>query len=238
MKDWKQLTSDSKEKDEVIMNNLQVFENKEFGEIRTLQEDGNIWFCGADVCRALGFVKSATQVIQMHCKTPGVLKRYIGVQTGLKKDGSPATQKVSMIYINEPNLYRLIIHSRLPAAEKFEKWVFEEVLPAIRQNGCYGYPSKATSVGEIVNLIKVTRETMQEQGKTPEEIAATVKDIGQQFGIRLTNWLVAPEKVTMDDVDEAIDYIYDSISQGKRRPKFENFLIHVSVQRLEGGKGE
>ena len=141
-------------------------------------------------------------------------------------------------YINEPNLYRLIIHSRLPAAEKFEKWVFEEVLPAIRQNGCYGYPSKATSVGEIVNLIKVTRETMQEQGKTPDEIAATVKDICLQFGIRLTNWLVAPEKVTMDDVDEAIDYIYDSISQGKRRPKFENFLIHVSVQRLEGGKGE
>ena len=212
----------------INMNELQVFKNEEFGEIRTMEENGNVWFCGADVCKALGFT-NPRKALGDHCKEKGVTKRDT-----LTKGGN---QQVA--YINEPNLYRLIIHSRLPSAEKFEKWVFEEVLPAIRQTGKYEkFPGKSTSVGEIVNLIKVTRETMQEQGKTPEEIAATVKDIGQQFGIRLSRWVVEPEKVTLEDVGEMIDFVYDNVGKGKRKPKYEDFLIHVSIQRLEGGTGE
>lgn len=218
------------------MNDLQVFNNSEFGEIRTIQEDEVIWFCAADVCNALGFKDNVSYTLKSHCKAPGVVKHNTGVQTGVKADGTPAIQQIPMLYINEPNLYRLIVHSRLPTAEKFEKWVFEEVLPTIRKTGRYAPALKTSSVGEVVSLIRVTRETMQDQGKTPEEIAIVLKDIGQQFGIRLSRWVVEPEKVDAEDLKEAVDYVYEHTVKGKRKPKFEDFLVHVSVQRLEGGK--
>ncbi|MBR3632733.1 MAG: hypothetical protein IKN49_06740 [Elusimicrobiaceae bacterium] len=219
------------------MNDLQIFKNREFGEIRTIQEDEVIWFCGADVCKALGFANTADG-LRKHCKMPGIVKRYTGVQTGIKADGSPAIQQIPMLYINEPNLYRLIVHSRLPSAEKFEKWVFEEVLPTIRKTGNYAPALKNASVGEVVSLIRVTRETMQDQGKTPEEIATVLKDIGQQFGIRLSRWVVEPEQVNTEDLNEAVDYVFNTYTpgKGKRKPKYEKFLVHVSVRQLEGGK--
>lgn len=220
------------------MNDLQVFKNREFGEIRTIQEDEIIWFCGADVCKALGFKENVSNLLQKHCKTPGITKRNTGVQTGIKADGSPAIQQIPMLYINEPNLYRLIVHSRLPSAEKFEKWVFEEVLPTIRKTGNYAPALKNASVGEVVSLIRVTRETMLDQGKTPEEIATVLKDIGQQFGIRLSRWVVEPEQVNAEDLNEAVDYVFNTYTpgKGKRKPKYEKFLVHVSVRQLEGGK--
>ena len=67
----------------------------------------------------------------------GGTKCSIGVQTGKKADGSPAVQMVEMLFIPEGDLYRLIAHSKLPSAERFEQWVFDEVLPAIRKHGAY-----------------------------------------------------------------------------------------------------
>ncbi|WP_236650853.1 P22AR C-terminal domain-containing protein [Mannheimia pernigra] len=84
------------------------------------------WFCGTDVCSILGYTNSR-KALQDHCKEAGVTKRYISHPSGRKE----------AIFINEPNLYRLIIKSRKPEAEKFEAWVFEEVLPQIRQTGQY-----------------------------------------------------------------------------------------------------
>lgn len=85
------------------------------------------WFCGADVCQILGYVNESL-TLQKHCKENGVSKRYL-------TDKMQRQQKA--IFINEPNLYRLIIKSRKPEAEKFEAWVFEEVLPQIRKTGKY-----------------------------------------------------------------------------------------------------
>ena len=216
----------AKKTEGIRINDLQVFKSNEFGEIRTIQENGVIWFCGSDVCKALHFTNSR-KAVNDHCKKDGVTKRYIIDRLNRKQ---------LTAYINEPNLYRLIIHSRLPSAEKFEKWVFEEVLPAIRRTGRFSCTMKPASIKEVVNLIKVTRETMQDQGKAPEEVATVVKDIGQQFGIRLSRWVVEPEKVDAEDLKEAVDYVYEHTVKGKRKPKFEDFLVHVSVQRLEGGK--
>lgn len=84
------------------------------------------WFCGTDVCSILGYTNSR-KALQDHCKEAGVTKRYISYPSGKKE----------AIFINEPNLYRLIIKSRKPEAEKFEAWVFEEVLPQIRKTGKY-----------------------------------------------------------------------------------------------------
>ena len=84
------------------------------------------WFCGSDVCDILGYV-NAPDALKKHCKEAGIAKRYISYPSGKKE----------AIFINEPNLYRLIIKSRKPEAEPFEAWVFEEVLPQIRKTGKY-----------------------------------------------------------------------------------------------------
>lgn len=107
------------------MNNLQTFTNAAFGKVRILYEDGKPLFCGADVCKALGY-KNQHDALTRHCK--GVVKRYPLTNGG----------KQQMNFLPEGDLYRLITHSKLPSAEKFERWVFDEVLPAIRKSGMYG----------------------------------------------------------------------------------------------------
>lgn len=107
------------------MTDLQTFTNAAFGKVRILYEDGKPLFCGADACKALGY-KNQSKALNDHCK--GVTKRYIPTSGG----------KQQANFLPEGDLYRLITHSKLPSAEKFERWVFDEVLPAIRKSGMYG----------------------------------------------------------------------------------------------------
>ncbi|TGY50842.1 hypothetical protein E5343_00385 [Rodentibacter caecimuris] len=95
------------------------------------------WFCGADVCDILGYTNSR-KALQDHCKAKGVTKRYTLTEKGNQE----------LVYINEPNLYRLIIKSRKPEAEPFEAWVFEEVLPQIRKTGKYQLEPKQLALPE------------------------------------------------------------------------------------------
>lgn len=111
------------------MNDLQLFNNPRFGDIRTLTEDGNTLFCGIDVAYALGYT-NARDALARHCK--GVVKRDAPTRGGSQE----------MSFIPEGDLYRLITHSKLPDAEKFERWVFDEILPSIRRNGMYATPEK------------------------------------------------------------------------------------------------
>ena len=106
------------------MNDLQIFRSEDFGDIRTAEENGKILFCGNDVAKALGYALPRKAIID-HCK--GVLKRNTPTNGGMQE----------MAFINEGDVYRLITHSKLPAAEKFERWVFDEVLPTIRRHGAY-----------------------------------------------------------------------------------------------------
>ena len=105
-------------------NEVQAFNNEEFGQVRTLVEQGNVLFCASDVATALGYAKPNNAVSQ-HCRA--TLKRGIPI--------SGKVQKVN--FIPEGDVYRLIIRSKLPAAEKFERWVFDEVLPTIHKHGAY-----------------------------------------------------------------------------------------------------
>lgn len=116
------------------MNELKVFDNPEFGEVRTVEVNGKPYFVASDVARSLGY-KRPNDAVSAHCK--GTLKRRIGVQTGVKADGSPAMQEIEMLVIPEGDIYRLVIKSQLPTAEKFESWIFDEVLPTIRKHGAY-----------------------------------------------------------------------------------------------------
>jgi prophage antirepressor-like protein len=109
------------------MNELQFFNSEEFGEIRTIEIDGKPYFVGTDVAKALGY-NNPRDAVSRHCK--GVVKRDTPTSSGIQ----------SMSYINEGDLYRLIMKSKLPSAEKFESWVMDEVLPIIRKTGSYQKP--------------------------------------------------------------------------------------------------
>lgn len=106
------------------MNRLQIFENSEFGEIRTVTKDDKTYFVGNDVAKALGYSETA-KAIRTHCK--GVSEMDIPTNGGIQ----------TMKMITEGDIYRLVIKSQLPKAEKFESWVFDNVIPSIRKNGGY-----------------------------------------------------------------------------------------------------
>lgn len=109
------------------MNDLQVFNNEDFGSVRTVEIDGKPYFIANDVAKALGYVETA-KAIRTHCK--GVSEMDIPTNGGIQ------TMKI----IPEGDIYRLIIRSNLPSAEKFESWVFDEVIPTIRKTGGYQVP--------------------------------------------------------------------------------------------------
>lgn len=103
---------------------IKIFENEEFGSVRTIAENGKVLFCGSDVAKALGY-RRPKDAITAHCK--GAVKRRLLTNGGAQE----------MKMISEGDVYRLISHSRLPSAEKFESWIFDDVLPTIRRTGGY-----------------------------------------------------------------------------------------------------
>ena len=107
------------------MNELEIFKNEEFGEIRTVEQNGQIFFVANDVAKVLGY-KNPSDATNKHCRNAIMV---------WGSDSIGRRQEFKMI--PESDLYRLIISSKLPSAEKFEKWVFEEVLPTIRKHGAY-----------------------------------------------------------------------------------------------------
>lgn len=122
---WKRaLFSYAKFRKEVqIMNEVQIFNNEEFGQVRIVEIEGKPYFVGKDVANALGYSNPRDAILR-HCK--GVVKH-----DNFKEGG----QLIALI--TEGDMYRLITHSKLESAERFEDWVFDEVLPAIRKHGIY-----------------------------------------------------------------------------------------------------
>ena len=144
------------------MNELQIFNSGEFGEIRTIEIDGKPYFVGTDVAKALGYSNPRKAILD-HCK--GVTKRDTPTSSGVQ----------SMSYINEGDLYRLIMKSKLPSAEKFESWVMDEVLPAIRKTGSY---QKPMTVAEQIQLLAQGNQDHEERIEKLENTMTI--DYGQQ----------------------------------------------------------
>lgn len=115
------------------MNDIQKFTNEEFGTIRTVEQDGKVMFCGKDVATALGYT-NPNKALRDHTRG----ERFVHP---LETCGG--TQKVQ--FITEGDLYRLIASSKLPSAQQFESWVFDEVLPSIRKQGAYVYSNGTES---------------------------------------------------------------------------------------------
>lgn len=211
------------------MNEMTIFQNPEFGQVRTITRDGEPWFVGVDVCNALGYSNSR-KAIHDHVDND---------DKGVTKSDTPGG-KQNVVIINESGLYALIFGSTLESAKRFKHWVTSEVLPSIRKTGSYTvskYKPKATSVGEVVNLIVQTRESMERQGSSPREVAIAVKQICEQFGIMLPDCFVKPETFTMKDAMDMVDFVYSqSRGKGKRKPTYENYMASRSNQKRLNGR--
>ena len=145
------------EEQTIIENNLMVFDNLEFGQLRMVYIDEKQYFIANDVAKALGYSEPKNAVAR-HCK--GALKR-----TYLTNGGE---QEVKVI--PEGDVYRLIIRSKLPKAEEFEHWVFDEVLPSIRKQGYY---SKDDEKQQKLELARQKLELQKEKTKIMELNAKT-----------------------------------------------------------------
>lgn len=120
-------------------NEIKIFENPDFGQVRVIIENGEPLFVAKDVAVLLGY-QNPTEAIATHCKSADIEKRYVAHLNGV---GGTKLQVVK-----EANLYRLIMRSKLQNAEKFQDWVVEEVLPSIRKTGSYSI--KPMSPAEII----------------------------------------------------------------------------------------
>ena len=138
------------------MNQMEIFKNPEFGSIRVIEEDGKFLFSGLDVANALGYSNSRAS-ISRHC-------RYVTKRDVPHPQNSGKT--IQMTFIPEGDVYRLIVHSKLPSAERFERWVFDEVLPSIRQHGAYLTRDKLWEVATSPEaLLKLCTDLLAEREK-------------------------------------------------------------------------
>lgn len=115
------------------MNELQVFKNQEFGQVRTLTLNDEPWFVGKDVTKALGY-DNPSKAIRDHVEEED---KRVGVQNVTPYIIDSLGRKQHPTFINESGLYALVFGSKLPSAKKFKRWVTSEVLPALRKTGQY-----------------------------------------------------------------------------------------------------
>ena len=211
------------------MNELRIFSNPEFGSVRTVEIDGKIYFVGVDIARALGYSKP-TDAVNAHCRH--TVKHGIGVQTGTKSNGDPVFQIVNMVCIQESDVYRLIMRSKLPSAEKFECWVCDEVLPSIRKTGSYSIENKLDSymisdpVERAKRWIEEQEESRREKQVLEEKISVLEPDASAFQALcdskLLTNFRDGAKELGMSQSQligwlKREKYIY-STSKGELRP--------------------
>ena len=139
------------------MTDIQVFKNEQFGEVRTINRDGEPWFVAADVCKVLGHTNSRVAVASLDEDEKGVSKVYtLGGEQ-------------QMTIVNEAGMYQLVIRSNLPSAKQFKRWVTHEVIPAIRKHGAYATPMTIESIiADPESGIKLLQALKREQERRKE----------------------------------------------------------------------
>lgn len=141
---------------------LQTFNSTQFGELRTVEIEGKIYYCGNDVARALGYT-NPRKALNDHCK--GVTKRDTPTNGGVQP----------LSFIPEGDVYRLTARSKLPQAEKFESWVFDEVLPQINHTGGYRVPQNPMEALQL--MFDAQRNTDMRVTNLKEDVDNRFKDL-------------------------------------------------------------
>ena len=159
-----------------------VFENPEFGTVRTtIDEKGDPWFCAKDLCDVLGY-KRADNAVRQHVNPLDALKQCIKVEDHIKRDGTIRERLIQMIFVNESGFYALVLGSKLATAVKFKDWVTSVVLPQIRKTGGYIPVKEGESEEETIrNAEEILRATL----KKKEELLEQQKKLLHQQEVQL-----------------------------------------------------
>lgn len=144
------------------MDNLTVFNNEEFGNLRTIDIDNEIWFVGKDVAEALGYKD-----------TSDALKRHVDNEDKLTRCFSDSGQSRNMYIINESGLYSLTLSSKLPSAKRFKRWVTSDVLPSLRKTGSYSL-SNAQDLSQNTQLVLAIGNSLAEQERRLNQVEMKV----------------------------------------------------------------
>ena len=179
------------------MNDVQIFNSPMFGELRVVRDEkGELLFCLKDVCNSLEL-----QVAKVKDRlTPYLPTIKVGVVTGKKSDGSDSIQYIDMYFVTEPDLYRCIFQSRKSSARKFQDWVFDEVLPALRKDGGYIVSTDEDTEEDIIarGLI-AAKAALSRKEQRVRELEAQTEQQAQTIGIQQKELTVAAPKVKYYD---------------------------------------
>ncbi len=171
------------------MNQVQIFKNEEFGQVRTIEIDGKPYFMASDVAKALGYARP-NDAIQQHCRA--TVKYRIPI--------SGKMQDVN--FIGEGDMYRLITHSKLESAEHFESWVFDEVLPTLRKTGSYEMSKqkedKKEKLPSVNQMVKNIKSALHDAGVDSKYIAAEIVRIYSDNGYPVKVPLISDVPVLWD----------------------------------------
>lgn len=170
------------------MNDIQIFNNPEFGQVRAVTINDEPWFIGKDVAMTLGYAKPENAIashVDAEDKTSTLIQ------------GSGSNYKSKTILINESGLYSLILSSKLPNAKKFKRWVTSEVLPAIRKTGGYIPHDEEMSDAEIMaKAFQISQRTIEEQHRKIGALEI------EKSHLQVENQVMAPKA---DYFDELVD---------------------------------
>ena len=217
------------------MEEMQVFRNEQFGEVRTIEENGKPLFCGSDVARALGY-SNPHDAIGRHCR--GVVKRE-GVSKTTNQHGVTTEQIVEMSFIPEGDVYRLIARSKLPSAERFERWIFDEVLPSIRES---------IGLKQHEALLLLSRENQKRGNQKLYEVGLREKSdyckAAKIAGKATANCMHKDKAVSKKDVPEDFLPLYDGLFEDTvflmcMKERFGmDFSVSETIYRKWGMPGE
>lgn len=202
------------------MNDLILFNNPEFGDIRTVMIDGEPWFAGNDVSRALGYVKPKG-AIQTHVEPDDKMVAPIQGPLGM----------IDMTIINESGLYSLIFSSKLESAKKFKKWVTSEVLPQLRKTGSYGL--SLTTDQQIQLLAKGQVEVTKRLDKNESDIKE-VKDDLEELKLDLPLFPVEAEIITKTARRRGTEILGGKQSKAYKRVSIRNTVyrnLYIDINR-------
>lgn len=198
--------ADKKEANKKQAAQVAVFENPEFGTVRTAtDEKGDPWFCAKDLCDVLGY-KKACDSVKQHVRYDDTMKRGVWVEVGMKKDGTPAKRLTQMIFVNESGFYALVLGSKLPSAVKFKDWVTSVVLPQIRKTGGYIPMKEGESEEETIrNAEEILRATLKKKEMLLEQQRKLIEE--QDVEIRRLNGVVDEQVVNIARKGENIIHL-------------------------------
>lgn len=150
------------------MNELKIFENPDFGKVRTMEIDGEPYFVGKDVAEILGYQNGSRDV-----------NRHIDDEDRTKVMMNDGNQNKETIVINESGLYSLILSSKLPKAKEFKRWVTSEVLPSIRKHGAYAVDELLNDPELAIKAFTALKEERQKNKQLTDTIAIQTQQIAE-----------------------------------------------------------